>query len=215
MSFRGRRSARRCDGYREPVRRLGHSTASLVLALGVVCAPIAQIVSRGGAVASAQEALEVAVCGPPGQPLILEPDAPMGSDALHTYRFEPFRVPEEGGPYELAVGYTWAPVELARLEIGLWDPDGTDSPAGFRGWSGSREGRIHEQQAPISISPYGASRGYVPGEVEAGVWNLEIGVAELPTDGQLATYRIEITCTPESAYTGPERVCGRLGAGGS
>ncbi len=130
---------------------------------------------------------------------------PWARTRWHTYRFEPFRVPEEGGPYELAIGYTWAPVELARLEIGLWDPDGTDSPAGFRGWSGSREGRIHEQQAPISISPYGGSRGYVPGEIEAGVWNVEIGAAELPIDGPPVSYRIEITCTPESAYSGPGR----------
>lgn len=175
---------------------------------GPVAALVAAVAALGPVAApgpvDAQEAFEAPVCGTPGQPLVLEPDTPLTVNLEKTYVLEPFRIPATGGPYELSIAYTWSPLETTVIDLGLWDPDGVRTPDGFRGWSGSREGRSHEQQAPVQVSPYTATRGYLPGPVDPGVWNVELGLADLPDD-DVATYRVEVTCTPESAYAGEPR----------
>ena len=64
--------------------------------------------------------------------------------------------------YELAGG--------AVLDLGCL------GPGGFRGWSGSaRESFVIARDA--------ATPGYLPGELEAGTWQVVIGVHRVPPDG--------------------------------
>src|SRR6516162_3009036 len=56
------------------------------------------------------------------------------------------------------------------LDLGCFGPDG------FRGWSGSsRESFVIARDA--------ATPGYLPGELEAGTWQVMIGVHRVPPDG--------------------------------
>jgi hypothetical protein len=122
-----------------------------------------------------------------------------------TYRTLPFQV--AAGTTRVEVGYSWAgkgasrstPITQAVFDLGLWDADGVGTPAGFRGWSGSREGNIGEGQAPIWVQADSAERGYKPGTVEPGRWYIDLGVAAVGPTG--ATWRLEVRClaTPVGA----------------
>ena len=48
---------------------------------------------------------------------------------------------------------------------------------GFRGWSGSRGGRVSTGQEPVFVQPDTAARGYVPGPIDTGTWNVDLGLA--------------------------------------
>lgn len=75
------------------------------------------------------------------------------------------------------------------LDFGVWAPDG------FRGWSGGLD-------EPIAIGEDAASRGYLPGPVEAGTWEIAIGKARLddpPVGYEIdVAYRDEATLTPRA-----------------
>ena len=49
-------------------------------------------------------------------------------------------------------------------------------PNGFRGWSGS-------SRESFMITSEAATPGYLPGELEAGTWQVMIGVHRIPPDG--------------------------------
>jgi len=53
---------------------------------------------------------------------------------------------------------------------------GCESPAGWRGWSGSARHRF-------VITSEAATPGYRPGELEAGEWAVVLGLHSIPTDG--------------------------------
>ena len=103
------------------------------------------------------------------------------------------------GPERVSVAYTWAdnsgppetPLTQTVLDLGLWDADGYRSATGFRGWSGSRQGRIHADQAPVEVTARTASRGYTAGPIEAGTWHVELGIAAVAPQG--ASWRVEVT----------------------
>ena len=87
-----------------------------------------------------------------------------------------------------------------RVELDYERTDGTVldlgclGPRGFRGWSGSaRESFVIAREA--------ATPGYLPGEIEAGTWQVIIGVHRVPPDG--VRYRLTVETTPLSGGLQP------------
>jgi PHP domain len=82
----------------------------------------------------------------------------------------------------------YLPVEIGpgtaglRVELDYEQADGTVldlgclGPGGFRGWSGSA-------RTSFAITGEAATPGYLPGEIEAGLWQVMIGVHRVPPDG--------------------------------
>lgn len=99
------------------------------------------------------------------------------------------------------------------LDLGLWDP------SGFRGWGGSshpdvsvsRRGFSGEAQylaAPTADVPGMTTRGFVPGPVPAGRWQVELGVGGVLTPEQgnpsgSVDWRLEIAALTDPAFAAP------------
>lgn len=139
-------------------------------------------------------ALPVAFVGParaqegvptcaPGGPAVTLTGAVGGADAK-TYRELAFEV--AAGTSRVEVTYDYDDDETV-LDLGLWDADG------FRGWSGSRAGRVAAGQDPVFVQPDVASRGYRPGPVAPGEWFVDLGVGNVDPSG--ASYRVTVRCT--------------------
>jgi len=98
-------------------------------------------------------------------------------------------------PVEVPPGSAGLRVELdydrssgAVLDLGCF------APGGFRGWSGSsRESFVIARDA--------ATPGYLPGELEAGTWQVMIGVHRVPPDG--VAYRLAAQTVTDAARLGP------------
>lgn len=108
-----------------------------------------------------------------------------------TYQLLPVEVP--AGTTRVEVAYTWEPLEGNVIDLGLWDGGGYRSPAGFRGWSGCRQGLLHEGQPPVHVQADSADRGYRRGPVEPGVWYVELGMASIRSEAP-PTWRVEVRC---------------------
>ena len=67
-------------------------------------------------------------------------------------------------------------------------------PGGFRGWSGGARGSF-------VITRDAATPGYLPGELEAGTWQVMIGVHRVPPDG--VGYRLTAQTAPAAAALHP------------
>lgn len=138
-----------------------------------------------------------AVCAPGADPLVFEGDV-AAADARQ-YRLQPFSVVAGTGRVEVAYGWAEAPglpatpLTSTTLDLGLWDADGVGTPAGFRGWGGSRQGRLDRDQPPVFVEAGVADRGFQPGAIEPGEWNAELGIAAVSPQG--ARWRLEIACT--------------------
>jgi PHP domain len=94
-------------------------------------------------------------------------------------------------PVEVGPGTAGLRVELdydraggSVLDLGCFGPDG------FRGWSGSARGSF-------IITGEAATPGYLPGEIEAGTWQVMIGVHRVPPSG--VRYRLTAETTRLSA----------------
>ena len=112
-----------------------------------------------------------------------------------------FVIPVEvdGATQRIELGYGWtdngpgsAPLDDTTIDLGLWDNDGYRAAAGFRGWSGNRQGRIQNGQAPVWVEQGSAERGYSPGAIEGGVWYVELGAGAVTTAG--TNWFVEIEC---------------------
>ena len=90
--------------------------------------------------------------------------------------YEPFEVPE--GVTEISVRYEYNREGGNALDIGVFDPDGYElgNEEGFRGWSGGA-------RSEFTISRSGATPGYVPGEIESGIWNIIFGPYQVGPQG--------------------------------
>ena len=116
-------------------------------------------------------------CRPDGPPVELT--GAITTADRSTYRELPVAV--ASGTTRIEVGYSWTSngpetdFEKTVVDLGLWDEDGPHATAGFRGWSGSRQGKVAEGQAPIFVQADSAERGYVPGPINAGTWYVELG----------------------------------------
>lgn len=126
-------------------------------------------------------------------------------DDAKTYRDLPFKVAR--GTTRVEVGYSWEDIRPVPstpasvlvqtvLDLGLWDAGGVGKPRGFRGWSGSRQGKTATSQNPIWVQADSAERGYRPGPVEAGIWNVDLGIAAVAPAG--ATYEVTVRCLDPS-----------------
>jgi len=89
-------------------------------------------------------------------------------------------------PLEVHSGVSALRVELSYpkdggtvLDLGCFDP------SGFRGWSGGA-------RSSFVVSAAGATPGYLPGPVSAGLWRVVLGLHAVPTDG----VRFEVTAEP-------------------
>ncbi len=118
-----------------------------------------------------------------GGPVVV--DHAVSPEAQSTYHLVDVEVPP--GTERLEIAYTWHPVDDAVIDLGVRGPGGV-----FRGWSGSREGRIHAGQPPVALETGAATRGYLPGPIEPGIWRIELGFGDV---GRGATWRVEVTCS--------------------
>lgn len=139
----------------------------------------------------------VAGCAPGGPAVVLEGTATQ--DDVGTYRMLPVDV--AAGTTRLEVGYEWSdqepaapstPLTQSVVDLGLWDADGPGTVAGFRGWSGSRQGRTAAGQQPVFVQADAAERGYAPGPIEPGTWWVELGIAAVGPSG--LRYAASVTC---------------------
>jgi hypothetical protein len=141
-------------------------------------------------------------CDPGGPPVTF--DGTAGAADVKTYRDLAFGVGE--GATRVEVTYDWAERPLApggtpiagapdesTFDLGLWDERGLGTAAGFRGWSGSRGGRVATGQEPVFVQPDVAARGYVPGPIGAGTWFVDLGIAALSPGG--ADWTVTVTCS--------------------
>ena len=74
----------------------------------------------------------------------------------------------------------------AVLDLGCLDP------SGFRGWSGGA-------RPSFVVSAGGATPGYLPGEVSAGLWRVIIGLHQVPAEGVRFEVTAELTDGPTAA----------------
>jgi hypothetical protein len=95
----------------------------------------------------------------------------MMASPLH---YLPVEVP--AGAAALRVTLSYSRDGGAVLDLGCF------GPAGFSGWSGGA-------RSSFVISPLGATPGYLPGEVAAGLWRVAIGLYKVPAEG----VRYEVT----------------------
>ena len=133
----------------------------------------------------------------PGGPPVVHTGTVTSADAK-TYRTLPFKV--VGGTTRVEVGYGWQdavalpgqPLVQTVLDLGLWDDGGVGTPEGFRGWSGSRQGRTADGQSPVWVQADSAERGYRPDPVRPGRWHVDLGIASVAPQG--ASYEVTVRC---------------------
>jgi hypothetical protein len=136
-----------------------------------------------------------AVCLPGAPPL--EFTGSVAPADAKTYRMLPFEVGTGSGRVELS--YRWVersgppttPASSTTLDLGLWDRRGYRNQAAFRGWGGSRQGRIDENDPPIFVQADSADRGFSPGAVVPGTWFAELGIAAVSPQGADWVVRVE------------------------
>ncbi len=90
-------------------------------------------------------------------------------------------------PVEVAPGTAALRVELDYERAGAILDLGCMGPSGFRGWSGGA-------RRSFVIAADAATPGYLPGEVEPGLWQVMIGLHMVPPDG----VRYRVTAEPSS-----------------
>ncbi len=120
--------------------------------------------------------------------------AGMATSARHTGRWtleDRFASPWHYLPVDVPPGAAGLRVEFEfdRADGTVLDL-GCLSPGGFRGWSGgARDSFVITREA--------ATPGYLPGEIEAGTWQVMIGVHRVPPGG--ASYRLTAEVTSDAA----------------
>src|SRR5258705_10966961 len=66
---------------------------------------------------------------------------------------------------------------------------GCFGPGGFRGWSGGA-------RSSFVITPGEATPGYLPGELEPGLWHVVLGLYRLPAEGAAYSVTASMSSTP-------------------
>ena len=130
----------------------------------------------------------------PGRKVVIEGHIP--PTKVDSYKLLPFEVAP--GVNSLSITYSYTEGDTV-LDLGVWDNDGAFSYKGFRGWSGSRQGRSDDfdeepgpDQPPVVIQADDASRNYIPAPVKPGLWNVELGVGAIEDSG--ADYKVKVRC---------------------
>jgi hypothetical protein len=101
-------------------------------------------------------------------------------------------------PVEVPAGCDGLSVRLEAPDVpGVVVDIGCEGAAGWRGWSGGA-------RRSYAITPARATPGYLPGELEPGVWHVVLGLHRLPVEGVELTVVAETGPVPEipgsSAY---------------
>lgn len=120
------------------------------------------------------------------------------------YVLVPFDVPPGTTKVRVKICYDQPPSPTSSqvkhtLDLGLYEPttDGAFDVEEFRGWGGS-------SRPNAFVSPDAATVGFLPGDISAGAWAAEIGVAavagrtEGDPDGAVA-WRLEVMSTADPA----------------
>ena len=166
----------------------------------------AAISGVGPATPNPTPAADAAACAPGGPPVQFT--GSIDSSNTKTYHMLPFKVAPGTGRIEMTYGWTEnvalpsTPVSsliATTLDLGLWDQRGYRNNAGFRGWSGSRQGRIDQDHGPIYVQADGAERGYRWGAIEPGVWYADLGYGASSPLG--ATWVVNVTCKAAGGVT--------------
>src|SRR6266542_1732326 len=179
--------------------RLAHGRRTILgLVLGLVLG-MSLLSPSGLRAVSSAAADDVQACAP-DKPLVEYSGTVSDSDSK-TFKYLPFRV--EDGTTRVEVGYEWSELGTPRdqfdfttLDLALRDGgvrSWTSASEGFRGWSGSNQGKLHQNQPRIFVQADSASRSYSPGPVEPGTWNVELGIAAVSSVG--AGWRVEVQCS--------------------
>lgn len=92
-------------------------------------------------------------------------------------------------PVEVAPGTSALRVELEYERAGAVLDLGCLGPSGFRGWSGGA-------RSSFVLTVDSATPGYLPGEVEPGLWQVVIGLHLVPADG----VRYRVTAEPSNGH---------------
>ena len=160
----------------------------------------ARALAVGTAPAVSAAAAAPADCAPGGAPAVFTGHV-TAADAK-TYREEPFAVAASTTRIEMT--YDWHdddpvlpsnPLTQTVFDLGLWDQHGYRAVDGFRGWSGSRQGRVANGQTPVFVQQDVAQRGYRPDVIEPGTWYAELGIAAVTPSPGGATWTITVTCS--------------------
>ncbi|HLH84627.1 MAG TPA: CehA/McbA family metallohydrolase [Trebonia sp.] len=117
----------------------------------------------------------------------------MGELTVHTGTWTPedrFASPWHYLPVEVAPGTAALRVELEYERAGAVLDLGCLGPSGFRGWSGGA-------RQSFVIAAGAATPGYLPGEIEPGLWQVMIGLHMVPPEG----VRYRVTAEPSSGPT--------------
>jgi hypothetical protein len=92
-------------------------------------------------------------------------------------------------PVEVPAGAYGLRAELEYERSGAVLDLGCMGAAGFRGWSGGA-------RRSFTITAHDATPGYLPGELEPGLWNVIIGLHRLPIRGADYRLTVEVSSTP-------------------
>ncbi len=152
----------------------------------------------------APDAAEAPRCG--AEPVVLRYD--FAPEQRRSYVYLPFVVTPGTGRVE--VGYRWTdrsslpgnPLTATTVDLGLWDARGLVD--GFRGWGGSRQGRLDQERPPVFVSASAADRGFEPGPIQPGLWHVELGLAAASEAG--ADVEVELRCLAAAGSEGSRDV---------
>lgn len=148
-------------------------------------------------------AAQAGLCAPGAAPL--EITGSVSRADAKTYQMIPFTVAPGTGRVEVSYGWSdragppSTPITATTLDLGLWDEDGFRSAEGFRGWGGSRQGRLDREQPPVFVEAGFADRGFTPGAINPGTWHAELGIAAVSPQG--ADWQLRIECKAASGAT--------------
>lgn len=139
----------------------------------------------------------------PGKPVLLRNRLVSDGEAKQ-YFVIPFEV--DAATQRIEIAYSWMdqaaapnpnPLDSTTFDLGVWDQGGYGVETAFRGWSGSRQGRIDQSDPPVWIEAGSAERGYVPGAIVPGEWTVEIGAGAVKTGG--SEFMVQINCLEQAS----------------
>lgn len=181
---------------RRPVAPRRPADALVVLLVALLVAAVLPAAGLGAAPE------DVPTCAPEGEPVVLTGEV-TPNDA-RAYELLPVEV--AAGTTRIELGYAWSdrgaaglpaapstPLTQTVFDLGLWDAAGPFEAEGFRGWSGSRQGKLHDGQPAVVIQADRADRSFRAGAIEPGRWHVELGIAAVGPGG--ADWRVEMTCS--------------------